>query len=302
MAEDARAAPPAYLEALREVLPPPAYQPISYQTQRIAPPSPYYVTKEDFLHIMVWSLEAGAALHVHGRFLTLDGEIVPFTYELRRPTVGTRAAFNFPFTEGFLLSIQIVGEEVGTVRGCIWTSISIARGRHATPTISYLLTQGYLSYQESIGWPPGVFDISGRWPGCLTQYLLQAPATGHELDYDVPAYVRLKVHHIHVPLTTSSTVADRRVTLSLGYYGTPTFRTAPAPIHTAGLTRNYIFIPGWPLSETAFDDNGYVRIPLPFNVELDRYSDINTITTNFQSNDDFGSVRLKGEIILQQTA
>ena len=272
------------------ILPPPAYRPVTFLTREIPPPSPLYIDEEDYLLIQYFSPSYAGNAEFHARFLSLDGEIKPIHRDLIISLTNTYLASRIDLEPGFLLSAHLYTSDTTIPRGAVYARLSIARSRVPKEILGYLLAQGFLSYSETLGWPPGKFDTTFDHPGIHDAFLLQDPAAGANLDYSIPAARRYQLLALRIPFTTSATVADRQVILTLGEDAIEYFRSEPAPIQTASLTRTYDFLAGWPHRETAFDSPGYIRLSLPVDIILLYNHKIRTSILNLQVDDDISIV------------
>jgi len=152
-----------------------------------------------------------------------------------------------------------------------------------------LLSAQYITDHKSIRWPPGFVESSVEGPGLLRSIMGTDPAAGSEIAETVPTNARWRLRSIRFRLVTDPTVVDRYVRMVVDDGANILFETILPPAQAESLTRTYVFISGWPLSETAFDGVGTIRIPLLPDLIMFQGWRIRTITSNLQTGDDFGA-------------
>ena len=152
------------------------------------------------------------------------------------------------------------------------------------------LSAGYLTDSKTLSWPPGVFEGFTEGEGIIRYVGGTNPAAGAEVAEVVPTNTRWRLISVFIRLTTDATVANRQAQIVIDD-GTDLFYSIVAPIVTASILRNHLFIAGYSPLETAFDGNGHVRLPLP-NLKMFQGYRITTNTINLQAGDDYAAPRM----------
>lgn len=273
-------------------------QEVTFLMKGVPPPSPLFIEKDDFLLLSYFCTDANYSIDVIGRLLTPDGEIRPFCHSFLTVAADDWTNLIFTLDTGFLLSVSIVARTTICSRGSFFASLFIARSRVTPYLLGYHLCQGYASYCDSLGWPPGYYESHLSPPGRLTQNDIQDPAAGANLSYTRTARTLWLIKTIFFIFSTDATVADRQVILLIDDGTNNRFVSEPGPAQAASLARGYFFIQGWPYKETAFDSQGNIRLPLPNTLWLRRNDRIRTSILNIKAADDIGQVRGLNEVFI----
>ncbi|MGH9492610.1 MAG: hypothetical protein ACRD2K_03835 [Terriglobales bacterium] len=259
---------------------------ISFATDKVAPPSPLYITKDDNLNIAVWSSVAGTVVEMRARLLLPDGSIVSIQEDFRPTSDRAQNSFARSLTEGFLLSVSFAN--VGTIarRGQLYVQMWVAQGDPSLFQFSEGLISGYLATGNMLVWPYGTQSYMVEGAGMLRSVTGTNPAAGVEITETVPTNARWKLLAITFSLVTAVAVATRTVRLVLDDGVNIYAQFAASADQVASLTRQYNAVRGGGgVSGTAGDIDIRVSTTLP----LFQGHRIRTLTAGLQAADDFGA-------------
>jgi hypothetical protein len=243
-----------------------------------------YVTGEDCLRITSFNSLAGVVLALEGRFLRMDGIVVPFV-ERHVPNSNYTAATSLvTLGEGFLGNVQVRATSGAPQQGQCYIIVEIVRGRLAALQPLATLLQGYASDVQRLAWPGSPFVSSVAGAGVLRSITGTNPAAGLECSDTVPAGARWRLNSWFAQLTTDATVVNRTVALIIDDGANILFRVDASAAQTATQVRQYeAYATGVApdVSGTAF------RLPAPFPLSLAAGSRIRTLTAGIVAGDDW---------------
>lgn len=211
---------------------------VSFLLDRIPPPSPLYIQRGEKLYVRLVSSVVGDIILIHWRMLTPAGEVIPNLLQVR--TTGNYAldARLQDLTEGFLLDVTVSAIGALPVRGETYVQVGIARGTATNLVPVAVLVSDYPFENYAVGWPAMTprHQLDGR--GNI-RIETAAPAAGAQFTISVTTGRRWRFQGLSAQLTTSATVANRRVTFFVDDGSNPIIKmTAPAD-QTASLTVEY---------------------------------------------------------------
>lgn len=243
---------------------------VSFSFDRIAPPSEFYVQRDDVLAIEAVSQLATDAITVTARLLlpyaqaagqpghpppsgVPGGPIVgpgyiqtiQQTFQLTAARVETFQTI--ALAEGYLLSLTVLANTAGTL-GDTFCRVFVNRGRFVLnqQNPAALLVSGYPSALEPIGWPWGVYTRSADGLGKIFGYQPANPGAGLDFSVATNSVGRTRLQSFTALLTTSAVAGNRiplfRVTIS----GFPAFQVTvqdPTP-EVASTVVRYTIGPG----------------------------------------------------------
>lgn len=183
---------------------------VSFLTTKIPPPAPFYLAREDQLVVSIYNSVAFATVFLGTRFLRPDGIIVPVVRTFQPTSNRVLNTFTVPPTEGFLLGLQIGTTSVVQPGQC-YVEVLVNRPQAPAGTELHTLVAGYVTTAMRPSWPTSPPRDPREGPGALLKVTGTAPGPGLEISQTVPTTARWRVRAVRLDLTTSATVATRRV-------------------------------------------------------------------------------------------
>jgi len=229
-------------------------------TDKIQIPAPVYVRPEDYINFRVWNSASGVRCSWSGRFITLEGILIPLFGELTPSTDRTENYQYYQIGEGWLISVQTGIEAGAPRRGQTFVQLEIRRGRaggkdHLTLCSNYI----YLSGRETL-WPDGKYDSSISGAGILRTILGTNPTPGNDITESCPTNARWRLYYIWFSLTTSSVTGNRHVILLLDDGANDLVKLYAGDVQAAGITRNYC-VAHFGVDRTAVGDTIQINLP-----------------------------------------
>ena len=151
------------------------------------------------------------------------------------------------------------------------------------------LSAGYLTDSKTMSWPPGVFEAFTDGPGLIRILTGTNPAAGAEITETVPTNAKWRLKSVSFSLVADATVVNRTIGLALDDGATTYMLITAGAVQTAGQTKFYNYISGYPERETAFDGQAYIRTPLPPNLDVFQGWRFRTATISLQAGDDLSA-------------
>ena len=251
--------------------------------------SGFYFSGEDNLRITSFNGAAGVVLSIEGRFVTLDGHIVPFV-EVHTPnTDRTSATSLITMGEGFLTNVQVRATTGTPTQGQCFVIVEIVRGRLGALQPLGTLIQGYVTATQRRAWPGMLLESSLSASGVIRSITGTDPAAGAEISETVPTGARWRLRALRVALTTDATVANRLTTLDIDDGTTQIMRIEGPAVIAASTTRGLNYGIGFPSRAQL---NGNELVPLPSDVVLGAGFRIRTTTLNLQAGDNYAAPQL----------
>lgn len=167
-------------------------------------------------------------------------------------------------------------------QGNLWVKVDL----QVNGNILQTLCSGYVHQYKSITWPTTGNEQQLKSYGFFDVYTGANPAAGSETTITMPNGELWRITAITFTLTTSATVANRRVHVKINPKQNGSYDIISSVDQAASTARIYSCIPIGGAG-TYSDDNDII-IPLPFDLWLPGESTITTSTTNIQAGDDFG--------------
>jgi hypothetical protein len=182
---------------------------VSWQLQRVPPPSPVYVGIADLLVVAAASSQTNEVVTVNYRLLrAADGVIVPGQFTVAPANTRAVKVQTLQLAEGFLLSVSVKAA-VATTRGMTFVRAFLGAGPFGAGQPSYMLMADYVTTAMAPAHPNGRVLAPTEGPGNV--YSVRAPhaPAGTQWSITVPANARWRVQSIQSQLVTSATVANR---------------------------------------------------------------------------------------------
>lgn len=171
----------------------------------------FYVSGEDVLQIESFNSAASVTLAIVGRFLTLEGVVMPFAFTHTPNTNSTSKKTLEKFGEGWLLNVDVIVTGGAPSASACFVLLTIQRGFTGAVQELALLNQGYVTTTQRLPYPPVPVASSTSVTANGTARIVvgSVPAAGAEVSEAVPAGKTWRLLALHVNLTTSAAVANR---------------------------------------------------------------------------------------------
>lgn len=250
------------------------------------------LTPDNFLQVDVFTSQQNWELNIDGLAYNIDGTIVPFRNSYYITNILTVNTFVIRLGYFALLSI-VASTTTGTVPdGSTFCRITLVGASEAGiyPFRKHL-SQGYLSYYQSVGYGSNGNNDSGM--DHKYSILIQGsdPAQGDPFDYNMPPWYHLTVQHIRFQITTDATAANRYLYIVFDQNGSNLNRVQAINPITASRTVIFDFYPH--CVETAIAAINRNIVPMP-NIRLDYQSIITINAINLQTSDQISAVQILG--------
>jgi hypothetical protein len=262
---------------------------VAFETARVAPPSPLYVTPEDTLLVRHIAFITGIILQLQFRILRADGQVITSQFDLQTPIERTVTPTFFNLPEGYLLSSTVSSPYVALQPGMIFAQIVLTRGTRFSVFAAQQLASGYVTFLRAISWPTGPQNTSAEGPGNIRSITGTNPAAGAEISETVPTNARWKLLAMTYSLVTSAAVATRTALLSVDDGGNVLTILPPAATQAASLSFRYNV---GNLGIAVATDPAQIQVPISNNILLLPNWRLRTATTGLQAGDDYAAPQL----------
>lgn len=253
-------------------------------------PGAFYMTGEDQLVLATYNSLAGVVVTFVGRFLTLDGRVVPFEHRQTPNTDRTIRTSLLPLGEGWLLNVAAHVSTGAPVVGQTFARVTVIRGGlGATQELATLLA-GYITAGSRRAWPGSPIASPLDGPGCVRNVLGNDPAVNFEVSVTVPTGARWRLMNFYVELTTDANVANRTPIFAFAASGNGNFMTvAPTDPQVASTTVAYMLGAFGASRSPSIGGSREISIP---PIVLPAGATIDTVTVNMQAGDNYAAPRL----------
>lgn len=186
--------------------------------------------------------------------------------------------------DGWIIGVDLNYWQGDTKRGQAYFECEVNRGpfnMHEGVT----LFRGYLGTSNHLSWPAATLDMPASGKGRVYGYQCTTPSAGQNLVVAVPTNARWRIQSLRFLFTTTSSAADRYVTVRVkDDSANVLFDITPPHAQAASLTYIYTIGPGVNRTETTVSNNR-VGMGFPVGLELPEAYTIETQITNEQSGD-----------------
>jgi hypothetical protein len=247
------------------------------------PPVNAYVDQNTSIEIRIWTATANCTVQVTAVILLPDGTISNNVWNLTPTNNRTPNNTVFPLTEGFLLSVT-ARETVAGALVEAYCNVSLTRGSGLSLEFTETLMEGWLSLQQYLSWPPGIYQRSNDGNGYIISITGTTPGAGAEISEVVPAHAMWRPIAFRYALTSSAAAATRQSDLRIDDGTNVYAEVTPASSQAASLTQTYNWMSGVQGSPVA---NGIVCGPLPQQLFMYAGHRLRTNTPNLQAGDQY---------------
>lgn len=180
------------------------------------PASALYVRADDSLLVRVGTFENLAqGILLEARVLRPNGTITPFERLFTPAANRVYTSSIFTLGEGWLLAFAFDLQGQISRRGATWATVALQRLSGALGVPHQVLFQNYLLKGHRQGWPGSPIITSIEGPGLLRPLITGTPGAGQEIGGSSQTNARLRLVCITFTLTTSVTVANRVVSITI---------------------------------------------------------------------------------------
>jgi hypothetical protein len=256
-------------------------------------PAPWLSTGADNLRVTSFGTLNGIELVIAIRWLTLQGEVVPFVFRHVPGSSGAPVETLHRLSDGWLLTstAQVAS---GTVPSPgIFVRLDIVNGLAGAVQLVGTLAQGYVSSQAAISYPLSPIVGADASAGTVQAVVGPNPAAGADWSVTVPGGQRWRLLSIRSILVTSAAVANREVQLAITANALVVALAPSGVAQVASETRHYTWYAAAARGAGAVSLN--VTVPLPA-VLLPAGATIETITQAIDVADDWGPPALLIEV------
>lgn len=261
---------------------------IKFLTSGVMPPPNVFIDQDDILEISTFTRTTGMIVTVRVRELMPDN-----TIQTTEQQIVTTAGL-FPQTtqimlaEGFLLSIEIIGDQFFTIWGNLFASANIIRGKSTLDNASETLCRGFATYVQPLSFPYGGIRNPTEGQGNIRSITGTVPGVGLEITEVVPPGVRWRIQSFSFVFTASAAVANRIITIKIDDGTNYFFLNSAAFSITANQVAFLTF------AACGFQSSGILSgglMAAPSNLILTAGWRIKTTTTALQAGDQYSGIQ-----------
>jgi hypothetical protein len=256
---------------------------VKFLSRGVQPPSQVYVTNQDVLTLFGATRQIGEQIIVTYRLLRADGELITGQFIVAILGDGNVAVQSEPLAEGFLLSLA-VRAAVATTRGQTFARLFLQNPSLGLFIPSYMLMADYVTTAMSPAYPNGRVSMPTEGPGWVHAVAVANPPAQIETQFIVPGNVRWRLNTLICTLTTSATIINRIVGLTVSSPGRVEYTGGAGQVQGASAGFIYTWAAGVP---AVFDGQAEVIQSLPNDFMLPETAVITTFTRNLQVGDQF---------------
>jgi hypothetical protein len=268
---------------------------VSFAFKGISPPSNLYVDVDDQLVVSAATSQTNEVITVNVRLLLPNGRLEDMQFVVR-PLNGRQVLrTGFGLAQGYILSVSAVAL-VAITRGATFLRIATQRGALGSGNPAQMLFSDYVTTQATSAYPNGRVSSSLEGPGLTYGVSAANPGAGADWTISLPVNSRWKVRSLAATLTTSATVANRQVSITVADLTAFKFRGFPLqniPASTIALISAY---PGTQFTSVVATD---FTLPLPADMYLTgapaTTDTIASLTVGIQAADQWSAIRLMVE-------
>jgi hypothetical protein len=214
---------------------------VTFGLERVGPPSPIYIQRDDQLVIEVVDFSGPHTVTVRGRQLlapfprggqpdkapTPDPSqtaqssnlIEPFSQDVSTLAGGPASVVKtIPLTEGYLLSATVVETSQSTSqRGLVFVRVWINRGTTSALASNafQLLLADYVTATHMVGWPAGRVVFPTEGPGRIANPVVTTPGAGVDWAFTMPVGMRFRIQSVNAQLVIANAGAARIIRVQI---------------------------------------------------------------------------------------
>jgi len=264
---------------------------VGFLHRAVQPPSQLYVESSDDLAVSCASSTTGEIVYVNYRLLRADGEVILGQFTVRPGNNRTPVFYSEGLAEGFLLSVSCRAT-VATTRGQTFVRIYLTDPALGAGQPSYVLLSDYVTTQLSPAHPGGRVLSPVEGPGHPYVVVCTPPGAGHDINTNVPANARWRVHGLLAFLTTDAVVANRLPGIGINTGGLSGFvGWCPSVI----VASKGVEFGGAEFAPYVVATSNYAMLPLPPNLVALSGDYVGTVTAGLDPGDIWSQLELNVE-------
>lgn len=289
-----------------EYKPPAPPNVVTFSTQKVTPPSPIYLQRDDVLLVSCDFNSPTAVNIVQYRLLRPDGVIIVGSATIG-PVAGgslySRATATVQLAEGWLLGVAVFNNSTANPSGLSFVRVALSRGNAAYPLNVYQgLVADWVGGNRFAGWPGGRQIDPADSRGFIAGGTIANPAAGAEFASSFTSAVGfawlIRLRYLRAQLVTSATVANRIPSLTLTSFAVGLVgRFSANTLIPASTTADVCFASG---ADSSTQDTTAVTVALPSETWL--YSSgaagdsFASKTTGIQAGDQWQNIAFEYEV------
>lgn len=218
-----------------------------------------------------------AAYSISLRGMTREGI---FKYNIQTTGTYTAETFDFALSD---IPISITLDTSGSSVSIVYLKVNVALVINGTRYLA--LIQGTLNGNETLSWPTISEFIETQKRGFFTGITGAVPGAGMDIIDIIPAKQWWRLKGIEFALTTSATVATRRVKVAIGPTTPTSLVITSAAAQVASTAVTYTFLEGSTFINDT--DSPIIQSPLPLDLWLPAGTQLATFVSGLQAGDQF---------------
>jgi hypothetical protein len=227
-----------------------------------------------------------------------DNTISRNTYSVQGTGTSLVQRTAFPLPKGLLISASAWTNSDGIGRGLLFVQLSIIERNDLTLPPQQILASDYLTSAYGVSWPGNQINLPDIGTGYTSEIESSDPSAGINPSLFIASGTYFIIYGATTTLVTSATVANRRVRLMIDPEGLGQYHFISPVDQAASLTYVYSWLGPQTLSAVV---NNRVQIGFTPFLRLKGGTNIFIETDNLQAGDNFGRLRIYGELALRPT-
>jgi hypothetical protein len=268
---------------------------VTWQMQDLAPPSPVYITRDDWLAVFVTAAQNNTQVQIVARLLTAENVVVPIAQVIDVAVADNLATGFISLAEGFLLSVSAIALTGGTASPCFVHAILQRGGVAGQNNIPFTLRLlgGYVGGSKTLSWPSMEPMSSQQGPTEVRVIVPTPPAAGAEISVTVPVPHRWRVHSIMAHLLCSAAVATRRPVFSFSDGASIVYcRTGSNQAFAASSSSDFVISGNSILGVLENVTQQVFSAPIPTELVMGANFHFTSTTTAIQAGDQWSAIAL----------
>lgn len=222
---------------------------------RLTPASfPFYTTGEDNLRITSYNSAAGVALKINGRTLSPNGVASADSWDHIPNTDRSAKNSDLPLSGSTLLNITVFASAGAPQIGQTFVRVQLIRGIGAGAIVLGTILQGYVTFNQAIGFPGSAIQNSQDGPGCIRSIVGTNPAIGVDWSETVPTGARWELLNVFGFFATNALPGTRSTQFRTVAGANVMSLVGPAKEMGPSETGHFQWAPNLPVLLPAFSD------------------------------------------------
>jgi hypothetical protein len=233
----------------------------------IATPFQFVLTGGERLRIIAANAAAGVVLEVRARILHPDGTITPQSWRMTPATDRSVTSVTAPLTAGALLNLAVIVVSGAPNIGQCFAIVQLLVGSLEAGTFIGVLTSGYLTTWQWLGWPGSPIIPSTDGEPNVRTIVGTAPALGDGISETVPTGARWELLAVYHTVTRGAGLIGGTPQFFLTAASTTAARVpSQQPIPSGGTDAELSWLAGYSTPVTA--TSGVLASCIPVGLQL----------------------------------